>query len=105
MPEWQGNARFARPLVDGTIYVPLEGSDPQQREGWIRVAWNGELSRATEADGFDIATVALERYVRLHGVGYGEDIIAAEFGTCLGTSPTRPDAKALLKAHHWSERL
>ena len=78
VPEWQGNARYARSLVDGSLCMPLDAAELRQEEGWIRVSWNGEPSCATEVDGTEVTTIALERYVRLHGVGYGEDVIAAE---------------------------
>lgn len=44
----------------------------------MRAWWQGDPQRETLIDGDQIATLALERYVRLHGVGASEEAIAAE---------------------------
>src|SRR5690606_33119255 len=51
--------------------------DPND-EGWVSVLWQGDAQRQTEALGEQITTLALERYVRLHGTGASEEAIAAE---------------------------
>lgn len=68
----------ARNLVDGTLILPVDESGWDEERGTVRVLWQGDQLRVTEIDGSDLATIALERYVRLHGVGAHEDDIAAE---------------------------
>lgn len=68
----------ARSMADGTLIFPVDESDWDEERGTVRVWWQGDPQRETEADGVWIATLALERYVRLHGVGYSEETIAAE---------------------------
>lgn len=68
----------ARSLQDGTLILPVDESGWSEERGTVRVLWQGDPARASEVDGSDIATLALERYVRLHGVGATEEAIAAE---------------------------
>ena len=68
----------ARSLQDGTLVLPVDETDWDEERGTVRVLWQGDACRASEVDGGDIATLALERYVRLHGVGASEEAIAAE---------------------------
>ncbi|MBS7455711.1 hypothetical protein [Coralloluteibacterium stylophorae] len=68
----------ARSLQDGTLILPVDESEWDEERGTVRVLWQGDVARASEVDGGDIATLALERYVRLHGVGADEEAIAAE---------------------------
>lgn len=68
----------ARSLQDGTLLVPVDESDWDEERGTVRLHWRGDPMRSTEVDGEHIATLALERYVRLHGVGASEEAIAAE---------------------------
>lgn len=68
----------ARSLQDGTLLLPFNAEEDPDDEGWIRIHWQGDPQRQTEAQGDQIAALALERYVRLHGVGASEDAIAAE---------------------------
>jgi hypothetical protein len=68
----------ARSLQDGTLVLPVDESDWDEERGTVRVYWQGDPLRATEVDGDQIATLALERYVRLHGVGASEEAIAGE---------------------------
>lgn len=78
-PEWQGESRYARSLSDGSLYAATpQDSGLDQIPVWIRVHWNGDPTRSSEVDGEDVATIALERYVRLHATGYGEETVAAE---------------------------
>lgn len=78
--ERHGDLWCARSLQDGTLIVPFavnpEG-DPDD-EGWVSIHWQGDQLRRTETLGQWVATLALERYVRLHGVGASEEDIAAE---------------------------
>ena len=68
----------ARSLQDGTLILPFNAEEDPDNEGWLRIHWQGDPQRQTEALGTGIATLALERYVRLHGVGASEEAIAAE---------------------------
>lgn len=76
--ENHGGVGCARSLQDGTLILPVDESGWDDERGTIRVHWQGDPARASEIDGRDIATLALERYVRLHGVGATEEAIAAE---------------------------
>lgn len=67
-----------RSLADGTLILPVGETASDDERGWVRVRWQGDPSREQEQDGGVLAALALERYVRLHGTGYGEDAIAAE---------------------------
>lgn len=42
------------------------------------IYWQGDSARESIVDGDQIVTLALERYLRLHGVGATEEAIAAE---------------------------
>ena len=68
----------ARSLQDGTLVLPVDESDWEEERGTVRMLWHGDAARETLVDGSDIATLALERYVRLHGTGATEEAIAAE---------------------------
>ncbi|MBQ4853510.1 hypothetical protein IMW82_02280 [Rhodanobacter sp. B2A1Ga4] len=68
----------ARSLTDGTRILPIDESDSDDEQGWVRVQWQGDPSREQETRGDMLATVALERYVRLHGAGYDEEASAGE---------------------------
>jgi hypothetical protein len=68
----------ARSLQDGTLVLPVDESDWEEERGTVRMLWQGDAARETLVDGSDIATLALERYVRLHGTGATEEAIAAE---------------------------
>lgn len=68
----------ARSLQDGTLILPFNAEEDPDDEGWVRIRWQSDPQRQTEALGASIATLALERYVRLHGVGASEEAIAAE---------------------------
>ena len=68
----------ARSLQDGTLILAVDESDWVEERGTVRVWWQGDPDRETLADGDQIATLALERYVRLHGAGESEEAIAAE---------------------------
>lgn len=68
----------ARSLQDGTLILPVDESDWDEERGTVRVWWQGDPQRELLADGDQLATLALERYVRLHGVGASEEAIAAE---------------------------
>lgn len=68
----------ARSLIDGTLILPIDDSHDDDQLGWVRVRWQGDPAREQEARGDMLASVALERYVRLHGTGYDEEAIAGE---------------------------
>lgn len=68
----------ARSLTDGTLILPIDESDSDDEQGWVRVRWQGDPAREQEARGDMLASMALERYVRLHGAGYDEQAIANE---------------------------
>ena len=77
-PEQVDGAWCARSLHDGTLIMPVDESDWDEPVGTVRVRWQGDAAREHEADGTFVATLALERYVRLHGMGASETSIAAE---------------------------
>lgn len=68
----------ARSLQDGTLILPVDETDWDEERGTVRVLWQGDPQREALVDGDQIATLALERYVRLHGVGATEEALAAE---------------------------
>jgi len=68
----------ARSLADGTLILPVDESGDDDEQDWVRVRWQGDPNREQETRGDMLASVALERYVRLHGAGYDEEAIAAE---------------------------
>ena len=68
----------ARSMQDGTLILPVDESEWDEERGTIRVRWQGDPQREQEVEGLWIATLALERYVRLHGAGASEEAIAAE---------------------------
>ncbi len=68
----------ARSLQDGTLVLPVDESAWDDARGTVRVHWQGDAARATEVDGGQLAALALERYVRLHGAGASEEAIVAE---------------------------
>ena len=68
----------ARSLTDGTLIFLVDESDWDEERGTVRVWWQGDPQREMLADGAQLTTLALERYVRLHGVGATEEAIAAE---------------------------
>lgn len=82
MPLYEGERRedvwCARSLADGTLIFPVDETGWDEERGTVRVWWQGDAQREIETDGEHIATLALERYVRLHGVGFSEEAIAAE---------------------------
>jgi len=68
----------ARSLIDGTLILPIDESESDDEQGWVRVRWQGDPAREQQTRGDMLASTALERYVRLHGVGYDEEAIAFE---------------------------
>ncbi|WP_115539791.1 hypothetical protein [Xanthomonas campestris] len=68
----------ARSLQDGTLVLPVDESDWDEGRGTVRVLWQGDAARETLAEGSHVVTLALDRYVRLHGAGATEEAIAAE---------------------------
>lgn len=68
----------ARSLVDGTLILPVDESEWDEERGRVMVHWQGDSTRTSEVRGEDLAAIALERYVRLHGAGATEEAIAAE---------------------------
>lgn len=63
----------ARCLEDGTLILPVDESESEFEEGWVRVLWQGDASRALEIDGASVATVAVVRHARLHFAGRSEE--------------------------------
>jgi hypothetical protein len=84
MPLYQGEQHdgvwCARSLTDGTLILPIVELDDENEDAWVRVRWQGDPAREQEIQGYLLASVALERYVRFHGVGFDEEAIAAELG-------------------------
>ena len=68
----------ARSLTDGTLILPVDETEWGDELGRVMVHWQGDSARQSEINGGDLAALALERYVRLHGVGASEEAIAAE---------------------------
>lgn len=68
----------ARSLADGTLILPIDETEWDDERGRVLVHWQGDSTRQSEINGEDLAALALERYVRLHGVGASEEAIAAE---------------------------
>ena len=79
--EPHGKLWCARSLQDGTLILPIDSSDAAddgEDEGWVGIHWQGDQLRRTEVLGQWIATIAVERYVRLHAAGASEEAIASE---------------------------
>ena len=68
----------ARSMQDGTLILPVDESEWDEARGTVRVRWQGDPQREQQVEGPWIATLALERYVRLHAAGYDEETIGAE---------------------------
>lgn len=68
----------ARNLQDGSLILPVDETDWDEERGMVLVHWQGDPSRYSEVSGENLMALALERYVRLHGAGAGEEAIAAE---------------------------
>jgi hypothetical protein len=77
-PEQRDGVWCARSLRDGTMILPVDETDSDEERGTVHVHWQGDANRSSEVDGSELATLALERYVRLHGTGVSEEAIAAE---------------------------
>ena len=60
------------------MILPFDESDWDEARGIVRVRWQGDPQREQQVEGPWIATLAIERYVRLHGAGAYEEAIAAE---------------------------
>jgi hypothetical protein len=82
MPLYQGERHeggwCARSLTDGTLILPADESASEEEEGWLRVRWQGDPAREQEVQGFLLVSMALDRYVRFHGIGFDEEALAAE---------------------------
>ena len=76
--EVHDDIRCARSLQDGTLIWPVDESEWDEERGTLRVHWHGDPQRESLVDGDQIVSLALERYVRLHGTGANEEAIAAE---------------------------
>lgn len=76
--EQHGALWCARSLHDGTLIAPIDESEWDEERGRVRMHWHGDPARECEVEGELLVAVALERYVRLHGVGNTEEAIAAE---------------------------
>jgi hypothetical protein len=73
-----GAAPCARSLQDGTLILPVDESEWDEKRGEVLMHWQGDPSRSSNSRGDDIAALAIERYVRFHGAGASEESIAAE---------------------------
>lgn len=74
-----GGAWCARSLEDGTILLPLEeAEDDDPDDAFVRALWRGESEYGQVVSGSYVATIAVVRYVQLHGVGRSADQTAAE---------------------------
>lgn len=78
--EQHEGSRCARSLSDGTLILSVDESDDDEEGGWVRVRWQGDSTREQEVQGELLASEALERYVRFHGIGFDEEALAAELG-------------------------
>ena len=76
--EQHDGVRCARSMLDGTLILPVDESEWDEERGRVRIRWQGDPRRESEGQGPMLATLALERYVRIHGVGADEEVIAAE---------------------------
>lgn len=77
-PEKHDEHWCARDLRDGTLICPVDETECDEERGTVLIHWQGDEARESSVDGDQIVTLALERYVRLHGVGATEEAIAAE---------------------------
>lgn len=68
----------ARSMVDGTLLLPVDETEWEEERGRVMAHWQGDSARASEVPGENLAALALERYVRLHGTGATEEAIAGE---------------------------
>lgn len=68
----------ARSLMDGTLVLPIDEAGCDEERGRLVVYWQGSSARFSEVVGDELAALALDRYVRLHGTGATEEAIAAE---------------------------
>lgn len=68
----------ARSLTDGTLIFPVDESDWDEERGTVKVWWQGDAKREQLTEGTFLITLALDRYVRLHGAGFSEEAIAGE---------------------------
>jgi hypothetical protein len=82
MPLYNGESHdglwCARSLADGTLIFPVDESDWDEERGTVKLWWQGDAKREQLVEGTLLASLALKRYVRLHGVGYSEEAIAWE---------------------------
>jgi hypothetical protein len=67
----------ARSLVDGTLIVPLQGSEEHSDE-FVSVLWQGDPQRRTEVQAVFIASLAVARYVELHHSASHSKVMRAE---------------------------
>lgn len=78
----------ARSLHDGTLILPFADEDSND-EGWVSVLWQGDAQRQTDVLGEQIATLALERYVRLHGTGASMEKLGKDVADAIDWAGTR----------------
>lgn len=57
----------ARSLMDGTLIFAVD-EEEENENGFVLIHWQGDPSRACEALGPAIATLAVARYIDLHAV-------------------------------------
>lgn len=77
-----GDDWCARSLADGTLILPVNEAadvDPGHEEGWVRVHWQGDPGRETEALGSHMASIALVRYIEMQSLGQPAKRVASEF--------------------------
>jgi hypothetical protein len=68
----------ARSLQDGSLVLPVDETEYDEERGMVLMHWQGDPMRTSQIDGPDLAALALDRYVRFHGVGASEEAIASE---------------------------
>jgi len=78
IPAQHGHLNAARSLEDGTLVLPVPNGEWGDEDGMVRILWQGDPERSTDAWGDYFATPILDRYVRLHAPGASEDAIHAE---------------------------
>lgn len=79
-------------LEDGTLILPVDESDNDFEEGWVRVLWQGDTNRVLEIDGASMATVAVVRHARLHSAGCSQQELQGHLDHMAHTFSSRPVA-------------
>lgn len=78
-------------LADGTLIFALEETE-DNAHGLVRVHWQGDPDRSCEVSGEAMASIAVARYVELHGVSVDKrtkdnyEVLAQHFTVKTGSS-------------------